>query len=585
MAKKHITVQSSNFQGGLNTLQPAHLLADGQTPNCQNVDFSRSLGRLTKRYGHFEYVTTRGYSDGAPTGLYEYITASGATRFFAVTKSVIYEIFTNAVPGWVPRYIKDGTTKSIDEVQLDSGAAAGQQVRVQTTTAHGYSTGNVVKISGLTGGTLTPYNGHFYTVTVSTSTKFFLLEATSGTALTNYTGLTGTSTLSSATALGETNFITFNDLCIAVSPQISTLKATTGDFSILLGTPPANGKYIENHKGRVFIANHGGGKSRLSFCYLNNPEDWTTIAGDSTDAGFVDVGLDDGDVITGIKSIGSVLLIFKNNSTWALFGSSASDFKVRKLSPLIGCSANRTIVAADNFAIFLAQQGVYAANSEGVTMMSYNIKPNLEAFTDAQRAGAVAGRTNTQYWLSYDASGDGKNESVYVLDYVLGVWGFYSNKKLAVCYTTRAGRLLAGQSDSDAIYAHNDPAHEIFAGTASTGNDAEGAVDMFWDTPDYDFGDWTCIKHPLDIEVVATPISGKTITVSHYVEGVVQSATLPFLLTASGSQDKVYLKKRHLPGTSYGGYLRFRLRNAEASALTQVFGYSIIAYVDERQNG
>jgi hypothetical protein len=369
------------------------------------------------------------------------------------------------------------------------------------------------------------------------------------------------------------SFTTFDNICIAVGSAITSVKSTGGAFSALGGTPPANVSFIETHKGRVFMANSSAGKSRLHFSFLDDPEDWTTIAGEATDAGFIDVGLDDGDVITGMKSIGSVLLIFKNNSTWALFGSTALDFKVRKLSPTVGCCNGKTAVVCDTFAIFLSHLGVYAANSEGVTMLSYNIKPTVDAFTAASRVLACAGRLNTQYWLCIDTDADSANDTVYYLDYVYGVWGKYTNKKENVFYTRRTGGLISGGADTDVVRLHND-----------TDNDNGSAITMVWDTPDYDFGDWTKIKHPLDILMVAAPISGKTLTVSHLVEGVVQSATLSMSLTASGSQDKVYLRKRHLPNTSYGGYIRFRFTNSETSAPVQVFAYSAAAYTDARLN-
>lgn len=475
-----VVIGSSNFQGGLVTMMPAHLLEDGQTPSTQNVDFSTSLGRLTKRKGYSVYVTANAGAGNPIKGLYEYIKADGTTVLYAVVGTAIYEIASPST--WTSRYAPGG-------------------------------------------------------------------------------------------ALGNVSFATFDNFCIAVGASITTVKSTGGAFSALGGTPPANVNHIDTHKGRVFMANSSAGKSRLHFSVLDNPEDWTTIAGETTDAGFIDVGIDDGDTITGIKSIGSVLLIFKTTSTWALFGSNALDFKVRKISPTVGCVAAKSIVACDNFAIFLSNLGVYSANSEAVTMLSYNIKPTFDAFTSTQRAGVAAGRLNTQYWLCYDSDADSVNDSVYYLDYVYGVWGKYTNKKDNIYLTRRDGTLLSGGGDTDEVRTQN-----------ATDNDNGTAINMIWDTPDYDFDDWTKIKHPLDVMVVAAPISGKTITVSHLVEGVVVGTTLTMSLTASGSQDKVYLKKRSLPNTSYGGYIRYRFSNNETSANVQIYGYSVAAYLDSRQN-
>jgi hypothetical protein len=474
-------IGSNSFQGGLVTMMPGHLLQDGQSPNTQNVDFSTSLGRLTKRHG-WQIFQNANLGAGNPVkGLYEFIKADGTTFFYATVTNAIYEIAQPST--WTSRYAPGG-------------------------------------------------------------------------------------------AIGDTNFTAFNNLCIAVSPNITTVKNSGGGaFTALGGTPPANGSFIESHKGRVFIANTSAGKSRLHFSVLNNPEDWTTITGVATDAGFIDVGLDDGDVITGVKSIGTVLLVWKNTSTWAVFGTSPLDFKVKKLSPTVGCTNGKTAVVCDSFAIFLSRLGVYSANSDGVTMLSYNIKPTLDAFTTAQRAGACAGRRNTQYWLAYDSDLDGTNDTVYYLDYVYGVWGQYTNKKENIFYTRRNGDILSGGGDTDQVRQHD-----------ITDDDNGSAISMLWDTPDYEFNDWTVVKHPLDIMLSAGTLTGKTITITHLVDGVAQGTTLPLALTASGSQDKVFLTKRALPNSSYGRYIRFRFTNADNAAPVQIFAYSVAAYLDARQN-
>jgi hypothetical protein len=572
-------IQSSTFQGGLVTLQPAHLLVDGQTPNCQNIDFSTSLGRLTKRKGHSLLVDGTGQNPA--TGLHEYIKADGTTLLYEVIGPTIYEVSNPNVFAY--RWIQD------QENALRSfvGNLTGTMGATSFTITFDVATSSLAPVPGLVyrfwGFSPDPYslNGNTFTCTANGVTPYtgtFSCSALPSNQNYNPT-LTAYISKEPPTAnrvnLLETNFTTFKNFEIAVSPSISTMKSSGGvGFTFLLGSPPSNAKFIESHKGRVFIANSSAGKSRLHFCHLNDPEDWTTIVGASTDPGFIDVGLDDGDTITGIKTIGSVLLIFKNTSTWILSGTNPLNYTVRKISPTIGCVANRTIVACDTFAIFLSNLGVYAANPEGVTMLSYNIKPTLDLLTSTQRAGAIAGRSLTQYWLAIDTNADGACDSVYYLDYVYGVWGFYSNKLDAVYYTRRDGTLLSGGSVVGHVFKHND-----------TDLDNATAITCFWETPDYDFDDWVSVKHPLDIILCALPISGKSLVINHYVDGVQQGQTLTFPLTASGSQNKIYFTKRSIRNTSYGRYARFRYTNSEVNAPIQIFGYSISAYLDARENG
>lgn len=477
-------VGSQNFAQGWVTALPSHLLEEGATPNVQNVDFSESFGRLTKRKGHSILFTANVGGSTKVSSLYEFVKANGTTHILAASNDDVYEV-TGA-----------GTWTSIHtDASLDGTHVA---------------------------------------------------------------------------------FTTFNNLCIFVGAELTSQKwSGSGASSNLGGTPPANVKCIESHKRRVFMANSSAGASRLHFCALDNPEDWTTAG----DAGFIDIGKDDGDVITAIASVGTVLLVFKKRSIWALFGNSPANFNVSQLSPSIGCTNQKTLVRCDQFVIFLSQDGVYSCNASGPVLLSYNIKPTVDAITDTARGLAAAGKLRTQYWLAVDTDADGVNDEVYVLDYVYGVWGRYTNKKENVFHRRYNGSLISGGSDTDVIRLHDD-----------TDNDNGVAIDMVWDTKDYDGGDWTMIKHLRDIKAVAEPISAKTLTISHLINGIVQGTSFTWTLTATSTEDKVYYG--FTPGTirkfapsSYGAYFRIRFRNNETSARIKLYGYSVRVGLEERRTG
>lgn len=369
----------------------------------------------------------------------------------------------------------------------------------------------------------------------------------------------------------QTSFVTFNDLAIFVSKNITTQKWTgAGSSAALLGSPPSNVLCVEKHKSRVFMANSSAGLSRLHYSARDDAEDWTT----AEEAGYIDISPNDGDEIKGLCSIGNALMIFKKQSTWVLQGFSPETFTIKQVSPSVGCVNGKTIVKADTFAIFLSQDGVYAAMPSGVTMLSFNIKPSLDALTDASKLIACAGRLRTQYWLCVDADGNGENDEVYYLDYVLGVWGRYTNKKEKVFVRRLDGSLISGGDESDLIRKHDD-----------TENDSGSAITATYDSKDYDFDDWVANKKLHDIVVCAKPISGKTLTVSHLIDGLVQGTTISMSLTRAGGYDKVYLRGRGFPSTSYAPYVRVRFSNAETDAKFEIYAFSIRASVDNRQNG
>ncbi len=141
-------------------------------------------------------------------------------------------------------------------------------------------------------------------------------------------------------------------------------------------------------------------------------------------------------------------------------------------------------------------------------------------------------------------------------------------------YTKRDGTLISARKVQGDIVQWD-----------TTDNDDGAAIAWEWYTPEYDWGKWMVRKHPLDIMMSAYPISGKTVTLTHLVDGVSQGTTVSFSLTPTGSPNKVYLAGRHLPATSYGRYVQFKFSSSETSAPVKVFAFSIGAFLDKRQNG
>jgi hypothetical protein len=72
-------------------------------------------------------------------------------------------------------------------------------------------------------------------------------------------------------------------------------------------------------------------KNRVRFSKVNDGENWT--ASDYID---IDIG-EDGDYITAILPDADRLLVFKQNSVYAIYGFSRDSFEVRNLTRTAGC--------------------------------------------------------------------------------------------------------------------------------------------------------------------------------------------------------------------------------------------------------
>ena len=387
---------------------------------------------------------------------------------------------------------------------------------------------------------------------------------------------TWTSIFNSASMNGaETNMAQLKNLCVIVNQNITTQKwSGSGATSNLLGTPPANAKYIVRHANRLFIANSSAGKSRVHYSSLNDPEDWTTT-GDSG-AGFIDVTIDDGDQITGIASLGAALIVFKRHTTHVVYGHKPSNFVTRLLSPTVGCISNRSIVVTDSQCLFAGIDGVWAFGPTGPpTLVSSNIQPTYDALSTTVKEGIAAGRLGTQYWMAYDSDADNNNDKAYVFDYVDGIWFRYSPVKANVFANTRAGLFYSGGSDHVVIRQHD------------TGSQDEStAITASWDSKVYDDGSFVDDKQLMDFHLNAEASSGNTISWRVLLNGVLQSETLSFSLTPDDptSAATAVMAKSNALDAMAAKFFQFRISNATASFLPKIYGYSCAFERRERQN-
>lgn len=86
---------------------------------------------------------------------------------------------------------------------------------------------------------------------------------------------------------------------------------------------------------------------------VTNPNDGITLQ----------IGSDIGNDITGLASLGSVLCIGRQRSTWVLFGDSIVDFIPRKISDH-GNTSPDSMLRCDNEVLFLSQDGVYSIGQD-----------------------------------------------------------------------------------------------------------------------------------------------------------------------------------------------------------------------------
>ena len=126
--------------------------------------------------------------------------------------------------------------------------------------------------------------------------------------------------------------------------SISTLANTWNDdyLSPVGGAMPL-ARYNANHNGYMFVADtvEAGVRypHRVRFSHQNFAEDW------AQDDYFEVDPTDEGDPITGIVKFRDMLVIFKRNSVWGLYGSDRSNFYLERITDASGAC---TCGAADS---------------------------------------------------------------------------------------------------------------------------------------------------------------------------------------------------------------------------------------------
>ena len=119
----------------------------------------------------------------------------------------------------------------------------------------------------------------------------------------------------------------------------------------------------------------------------------------------------DGGAITGMQTLGSAMLIFKESAVYTmvetqLLGDIA--FMVENISSTVGCLSPRSIVAMDGFVCFLGIDGVYMTDGNTAQQLSGNVPTFFDSTVlgspaeIANRNTAISFRHGTRYIIFFD---------------------------------------------------------------------------------------------------------------------------------------------------------------------------------------
>lgn len=218
------------------------------------------------------------------------------------------------------------------------------------------------------------------------------------------------------------------DLGTATALTPPTNATYNDDYTAPAGGYMPRAEFIEAHAGYIFTAHiredfDGGGlanyPNRLRWSHPDEPEDWATND-------YIDIKIGGGR-ITGLKSFRDHLLIFKENSVWALYGYGTESWQLIQVGTAVGATSPAAITKSPNAVFFYGlskRSGIYIYDGSGEPeYISEPIRPLFDDLLLADQGNVYLGWTGRRLWVSVpwnDGAGGTYPGSVFVLDPSVG---------------------------------------------------------------------------------------------------------------------------------------------------------------------
>lgn len=426
---------------GLNKKTSEYITGKEEFLELYNFDFSQP-GSLTKRPGTVEYLGAT--VQGRITGLYEYEKLNGSSYLIATANTNAYRFDTSSFSS-----IKTGLTSGalFDFVTfLDTlFAANGSEIfKYNGQSTYPFSMPQATGLTGNASGTGSGWTGTFVY-------KYGYLSdiGSYGPCSDGFTRAIGGASLVSLSGFTTPSGYGITSLVIYRTSQdnldffeIGTLPAGGATFldtflpqginscpdTIFFTLAP---KYMDIYQNRMILAGFSATPSTFWVSETGQPESFQATS-------FIEVRTNDGDLITGLKSYLSNLMVFKQKSFHALTGDNFDNFLLREISDQYGCLSNRAVATFEDLLFFLDEKGIVQFNGANVEVISTPIEEIfLKMNVNAAKENAVAihNRLRNEIWFGIPCNGSTTNNCTIVYDYVVQaftVFDGFSPSSLAI---------------------------------------------------------------------------------------------------------------------------------------------------------
>jgi hypothetical protein len=239
------------------------------------------------------------------------------------------------------------------------------------------------------------------------------------------------------------SFAQYGNFVIAVNgadaPQVFQM-GTSAKFAALGGTPPT-AYFTGTVREFGVLAKTASANNLVRWSALGDIADWVTSATTLSDA----QEFPDGGRIMGFVG-GEFGVVFQERAIQRMsFEGPPTAFRFDKITNLLGCRAEGSIAAFENFAFFLGDDGFYMirGGSELVPVGSEKvdrwIEENLDA-TQLYRVTSAIDPLNKIYVMGFPSVGAGSPDSLLIYHWPTGQWSRASvNHEIVYAAATQAG--------------------------------------------------------------------------------------------------------------------------------------------------
>lgn len=260
-------------------------------------------------------------------------------------------------------------------------------------------------------GTNTTLRGMYHYVKKNGNAYFVVVSGQGKMMYENAGGWTSIATGLSTNTLTYWDWVSFNDTMIACSGKNNPKKWDGTTFADVAGSPP-KARFVTQHVADyLFMAGHTSNPSQIRYSDTATHAVWPV-------GNTLEIGRNEGQIITGLQKFGDATVVFKENSIWTVSGTTPTDFSLHPTPSEVGCIAPNSITLTDSGIFFWSEAGPAIFNGFRTQLLGHRIRSVLDTvdWANTQKITAAYYPYKKHLLVSYPRTGQTYNDRFILFD-------------------------------------------------------------------------------------------------------------------------------------------------------------------------